>query len=82
MDFGIPTPELYDYTTSHGVVDIHRPGNKFFIAHDLAVVEHISDRIAVMTNGKIVETGNAEEVCANPQHEYTKKLIAAVPTFL
>lgn len=53
-----------------------------FIAHDLAVVEHISDRIAVMTNGKIVETGNAEEVCANPQHEYTKKLIAAVPTFL
>jgi peptide/nickel transport system ATP-binding protein/oligopeptide transport system ATP-binding protein len=52
-----------------------------FIAHDLAVVEHISDRIIVMTRGKIVEEGESEELCRNPQHEYTKRLIAAVPTF-
>ena len=53
-----------------------------FIAHDLAVVEHISDRIIVMTNGKIVEEGEAEELCRNPKHPYTKKLIAAIPSFL
>lgn len=53
-----------------------------FIAHDLAVVEHISDRIIVMTEGKIVEEGEAEQVCNNPQNEYTKRLIAAVPIFL
>lgn len=52
-----------------------------FIAHDLAVVEHISDRIIVMTKGKIVEEGEAEELCRNPMHEYTRRLIAAVPTF-
>lgn len=52
-----------------------------FIAHDLAVVEHISDRIMVMTKGRIVEQGIAEDVVANPQHPYTKKLIAAVPVF-
>ncbi len=52
-----------------------------FVAHDIAVVEYLSDRIFVMTNGKIVEQGNAEEICANPQHPYTKKLIAAVPKF-
>ena len=53
-----------------------------FIAHDLAVVEHISDRIIVMTNGKIVEEGEAESLCKNPKHPYTQKLIAAIPTFL
>ncbi len=52
-----------------------------FVAHDIAVVEYLSDRIFVMTNGKIVEQGNAEEICANPQNPYTKKLIDAVPKF-
>lgn len=51
-----------------------------FIAHDLAVVEHMSDEIIVMNRGKIVEQGTAEQVCGDPQHEYTKKLLAAVPT--
>jgi ABC-type oligopeptide transport system ATPase subunit len=50
-----------------------------FIAHDLAVVRSMSDRIAVMNRGKIVEWGDAEVVYNSPQDEYTKALIAAVP---
>jgi len=52
-----------------------------FVAHDIAVVEYLCDTIMVMTNGKIVEQGPAREVCENPQHPYTRKLIAAVPKF-
>jgi len=50
-----------------------------FVAHDIGVVRHISDRIAVMNEGKIVEQGSADEVCERPKDEYTKKLLAAVP---
>jgi peptide/nickel transport system ATP-binding protein/oligopeptide transport system ATP-binding protein len=52
-----------------------------FIAHDLAVVEHISDHVLVMYRGQIVESASAEAVYENPRHEYTKKLLAAVPQF-
>jgi oligopeptide transport system ATP-binding protein len=50
-----------------------------FIAHDLAVVRTMSDRIAVMNQGKIVEVGLAEEVYSSPRELYTKELLAAVP---
>ena len=48
-----------------------------FIAHDLAVVEHVSDHVLVMYRGKIVESASAEAIYETPQHEYTKKLLAA-----
>jgi peptide/nickel transport system ATP-binding protein len=50
-----------------------------FISHDLSVVKFISDSIAVMDKGKIVEYGHARSVYANPQQDYTKKLIQAIP---
>ncbi|OFI48462.1 peptide ABC transporter substrate-binding protein [Floricoccus tropicus] len=51
-----------------------------FIAHDLSMVKYISDRIAVMHWGKILELGPAEEIYNNPIHDYTKSLISAIPT--
>jgi len=51
-----------------------------FISHDLAVVENLCQRIMVMYFGKVVETGDASQVCRDPQHEYTQKLLSAVPT--
>jgi len=50
-----------------------------FISHDLSVVRYISDRIAVMHHGKLVETGETEPLFANPQHDYTKRLLSAIP---
>jgi oligopeptide transport system ATP-binding protein len=50
-----------------------------FVAHDIGVVRHVSDRIAVMYEGKIVEEGTANQVCERPAHAYTKTLLAAVP---
>ncbi len=50
-----------------------------FISHDISLVEHMSDRIAVMQSGRFVETGATPEVIANPQHPYTRTLLAARP---
>lgn len=53
-----------------------------FISHDLAVVRHMSDRIAVMQGGEILELGDADAICSQPQHPYTQRLLAAKPADL
>ncbi|HAF72049.1 MAG TPA: peptide ABC transporter ATP-binding protein, partial [Corynebacterium variabile] len=50
-----------------------------FVAHDLSVIRHLSDRVAVMYKGEFVEQGVTDEVFDHPQHEYTKKLLSAIP---
>jgi len=50
-----------------------------FVSHDIGVVRHVSDRIAVMHRGQIVEEGPAERVCEQPSHPYTQELLASVP---
>jgi oligopeptide transport system ATP-binding protein len=50
-----------------------------FIAHDLRVVEHVSDRVAVMNRGKIVELQSRIDLFRSPQHEHTRELLASIP---
>jgi ABC-type oligopeptide transport system ATPase subunit len=50
-----------------------------FISHDLGVVRHISDRVAVMFEGKIVEIGEKQQIFEEPQHDYTRKLLGSIP---
>ncbi|CAN7372725.1 dipeptide ABC transporter ATP-binding protein [Neorhizobium sp. LjRoot104] len=50
-----------------------------FISHDLSVVRHLCDRVAIMYRGRIVEEGDASTIYADPQHDYTRRLLAAVP---
>lgn len=79
-----PTSAL-DVTVQAGVLAMladlkARLGVSFlFVSHDLAVVRHISDRIAVMQKGRIVELGTTAEVFENPQHPYSRELLSAVP---
>lgn len=79
-----PTSAL-DVTIQAGVLTLladlkERLGVSYlFVSHDLSVVGHISDRIAVMYKGQIVESGRTADVFANPQHPYTQALLSAVP---
>jgi peptide/nickel transport system ATP-binding protein len=74
-----------DLTTQARVLDLfleiqERTGVAYlFISHDLAVVRHLSHRVAVMYQGEIVEWGDGEQVSSNPQHAYTKRLMMAAP---
>jgi ABC-type microcin C transport system duplicated ATPase subunit YejF len=79
-----PTSAL-DVSVQAQILDLlndlqHRLGISYlFITHNMSVVAYFADRVAVMYQGKIVEQGEVEQVLTNPQHEYTKKLLAAVP---
>jgi peptide/nickel transport system ATP-binding protein len=72
-----------DVTTQAGILDLllelqQREGLAMvFISHDLAVVRRVSDRVLVMKNGRVVETGPTERVYADPQDPFTRELIAA-----
>jgi peptide/nickel transport system ATP-binding protein len=59
---------------------VERGLSTLVITHDLGLAWNIADRIAVMYQGEIVEVGRVEQVLLDPQHEYTKTLLAAVPT--
>ncbi len=50
-----------------------------FVSHDLSVVRHVCDRVAVMSSGEVVETGETERLFAEPGHDYTRSLVAAIP---
>jgi peptide/nickel transport system ATP-binding protein len=50
-----------------------------FVSHDISVIRYTCDRVAVMYRGRVVEVGSAEQVCDDPQHDYTKALLSAVP---
>ena len=74
-----------DLTTQARILDLfieiqERTGVAYlFISHDLAVVRHISHRVAVMYRGEIVESGTAEKVTSDPEHPYTQRLLLAAP---
>ena len=79
-----PTTAL-DVTVQAQILDLLKDLQKqfgmavLFITHDLAIVKKIADRVCVMTNGEIVESGPVGEIFADPKHDYTKKLLAAAP---
>ncbi len=79
-----PTTAL-DVTTQAQILDLIRDLQRqhgmavLFITHDFGVVAEIGDRVAVMRTGLVVEEGSVAEVLSNPQHDYTKRLITAVP---
>jgi len=79
-----PTSAL-DVSVQAQILNLFREINRtlglssIFVSHNLAVVRYVSDRVAVMKEGEIVETGPSETVFANPHHPYTRALLDAVP---
>ena len=80
-----PTTAL-DVTVQEGILNLLKKINRekgtgiLFISHNLHVVRKLCTRVAVMCRGEVVETGNVDQVFYHPQQEYTKRLIAAIPT--
>ena len=80
-----PTTAL-DVTVQAQILDLLRALKRehrlamLFISHDLAVVGQVADRVAVMRHGEIVEQGSVSQVLTQPQHDYTRKLLASAPT--
>jgi len=80
-----PTTAL-DVTIQHQIIELLKRVNRefevgiLFISHDLHVVRKLCPRVAVMRRGVLVEEGPVEQVFHDPQDEYTKRLIAAIPT--
>lgn len=76
-----------DVTIQAQILDLlvalqHRTGVSYlFISHDLGVIGHLSDRILVMKDGKVVEAGTPDEIFGRPAHPYTRELIASIPAF-
>jgi peptide/nickel transport system ATP-binding protein len=74
-----------DVSIQAGIINLlldlqHRFGLSYlFVSHDLSVVKHLAHRVAVIYKGKIVEQGDGDQVFTNPQHDYTRRLLAAVP---
>ena len=79
LDVSVPQPQIVNLVLQDLQEELGL--TYLFIAHDLAVVEHVSDHVLVMYRGKIVESASAQEIYENPRHEYTKKLLATVPKF-
>jgi len=77
LDVSIQAQVLNLFVKLRGEFDL----TYLFISHDLGVVEHISDRIAVMYLGRLVELGEAEDLLARPNHPYTTALVSEIPTF-
>ena len=59
--------------------ELKKEDSLIFISHDLSVVRALCDRVLVLHRGQLVESGSCEQVFANPQHEYTKRLLDAIP---
>ena len=80
-----PTTAL-DVTVQEGILNLLKKINRekgtgiLFISHNLHVVRKLCTRVAVMCRGEVVETGDVDQVFFHPQQEYTKRLIAAIPT--
>ena len=72
---------VFIFTDDQAPFAVAAAGDERFITHNIDVVRYFADEVAVMYQGRIVEQGSVAAVCDRPQHPYTRKLLAAVPSF-